>query len=473
MSNTEYQHVLNLASQDRHDEAIVFMRRYLTQHPDDAEAWNDAGVILYRLGRYREAAVCLERSLDGVKDPFHAFLNLLETCLAAGEFVTLGLLTETMIQKKSMSIDFHQEVCRDLKKRGYSAAAMEVLLAGRRNGIEDSLRMYEELLSEQPKIALFCGGDGATFLQEIQHWLADRYPVQMFEGNTVEQVHRLMEWSDISWFEWATELAEIGSRISGVCRKIVRLHRYEAYLDWPCRIRWENIDALVTVGNPCVHEALLAQVPDLPHRTKWVTIPNGLNLAKIPFRERQSGKNLAFVGNMRMVKNPMLLLQCFTKLIQINPDYHLFWAGKVQDTVVEQYVRHMVDSLELKENVHYQGWQTDISSWLSDKHYIVCTSVIESQGMGVLEAMAMGLKPVVHNFPGAERTFGQEWLFDTPEQFCAQILVPQYESIRYRQFVEQRYSLQQQLGHIGKVLADLKTPVYRSVDSFRAEAVLS
>ena len=92
---------------------------------------------------------------------------------------------------------------------------------------------------------------------------------------------------------------------------------------------------------------------------------------------------------------------------------------------------------------------------LADKHYIVSTSMIESQGMGVLEAMAVGLKPVVHNFPGSEGTFGKEWLFNTADEFCGQILNGYYQPGRYRKFVEERYPLSGQLDSIGSMFSEL------------------
>ncbi|HEV56375.1 MAG TPA: glycosyltransferase family 1 protein, partial [Phycisphaerales bacterium] len=197
------------------------------------------------------------------------------------------------------------------------------------------------------------------------------------------------------------------------------------------------------------------QVPDLPRRTRIVTIPNGVDVDRIPFCNRPPGKNLAFIADVRPVKNPMLMLQCLHRLHSMDPQYRMFWAGRCPDVALDQYIRHMTRALGLETAIQRDGWQDDINEWLKDKHYILCTSTIESQGMGVLEAMAAGLKPVVHNFPGAEETFGAEWLFDTPEQFCDQILAGAYEPQRYRRFVAERYSLADTLDRIESLLDGL------------------
>ncbi|MHC4154342.1 MAG: glycosyltransferase, partial [Planctomycetota bacterium] len=193
--------------------------------------------------------------------------------------------------------------------------------------------------------------------------------------------------------------------------------------------------------------------------TSVVTIPNGVNLAKLTFVNRPRGKNIAFLANLRMVKDPAFLLQCMQKLHYIDPEYRLFFAGMPSDAALEQYLRHMVDALELRDVVSFDGWRGDVNSWFEDKHYIVSTSIIESQGMGILEGMACGLKPVIHNFPGAAQIFPSEFLFNIAEQFCEQILADRYEPKKYRRFVEENYSLRDQLTKINRIFTQLEAEI--------------
>ncbi|MHC4388409.1 MAG: glycosyltransferase [Planctomycetota bacterium] len=190
-----------------------------------------------------------------------------------------------------------------------------------------------------------------------------------------------------------------------------------------------------------------------------VVIPNGVNLEKFTFTNRPRGKNIAFLANLRMVKNPAFVLQCMQKLHYIDPEYRLFFGGIFQDSALEQYLRHMVTALELNDVVFFDGWQSDVNSWLADKHYIVSTSIIESQGMGLLESMAVGLKPVIHNFVGASEIFPQEFLFNIAEEFCNQILSDKYEPEIYRRFVAENYPLKNQLNRVNEVLVAFEAEI--------------
>jgi glycosyltransferase involved in cell wall biosynthesis len=119
----------------------------------------------------------------------------------------------------------------------------------------------------------------------------------------------------------------------------------------------------------------------------------------------------------------------------------------------------MVQALELENVVFFDGWREDVNSWLQDKHYIVSTSICEGHPVGLLEGMACGLKPVIHNFPGAKDIFPSEFLFNISEEFCGQILSDKYEPQKYRKFVEEKYSLKSQLSRINEIFIQFEAQI--------------
>ena len=456
-----YERGLELAQAGQYDQALEFMMDHLKTAGDSANALNDTGAILHCLGRSNEAIDYFLKARNIQKDSAEILWNLVEAYLADDKPAEAVKHFDEMEKMSIMNVDLLNRTANVFLNRQNIAGAIEMLVRSLEILPEQKILfpMIEVIRSKRPKVAIFCGGDGMNFLDEIYQFIKQRFEVWLFEGKTENELYELMKWSDISWFEWCTDLAVIGSKKPKVCENIVRLHRYEAYTQWPQLVDWSNIDCLITVGNSFVKDALMCNVPDMENNTNVVTIPNGVNLDKYHFVDRQRGKNIAFLSNLRMVKNPALILQCMQKLHYIAPEYRLFFAGDFQDMSLEQYMRHMVKALGLQGVVSFDGWQNDINQWLADKHYIVSTSTIESQGMGILEAMACGLKPVIHNFPGAEQIFSSEYLFNISEEFYQHILSESYEPKKYRKFIEEKYPLKNQLSNINDIFNQLEEEI--------------
>jgi len=456
-----YQIGLELAEAGAYQEALGYIQEHLRTVPEDAQALNDVGAILHCLGRSNEAIDHLVKARNLKGDCAEIIWNLVEAYLAVGRPHEAMRLFDDMERMSILNPDVLNRSANAFLNRDNKADAVEMLLRSLRiSPNQEVLKpMIEVIRSKRAKIAFFCGGDGTTFLDEIAGFVKGRFPVRFFEGSDIKQMYELMQWSDISWFEWCTSLAVAGSQLPKVCKNIVRLHRYEAYEKWPQQVVWANVDLLITVGNSFAREALVSRVPNIENQTSMVVIPNGVNIEKFAFRSRQRGKNIAFLANLRMVKNPAFVLQCMQKLHYLDPGYRLFFGGIFQDPALEQYLKHMVTTLGLDDVVFFDGWQTDVNSWFEDKHYIVSTSIIESQGMGLMEGMACGLKPVIHNFPGASEIFPSEFLFNIAEGFCEQILSDKYEPQKYRRFVEENYPLKNQLSRINDILMQFEAEV--------------
>jgi len=459
LDSNSYQRGLALAEAGRYQEALGFMQERLRTSPDDAQVLNDTGTILYCMGCSDEAINYFLKARAIRNSSVETVWNLVEAYLAVGDAHKASQLFGDMEQMGILNADVLNRTANVFLNQDRLGDAIEMLFRSLDilPGQEILKPMIEVIRSKRPKISFFCGDDGMTFLNEIAEFTSRRFPVQFFEGKSIDQMYELMKASDIAWFEWCTNLAVAASKLPKVCRNIVRLHRYEAYEQWPQQVNWANIDVLITVGNSFVKDALIKKVPDIESQTSIITIPNGVNLEKFRFVNRPRGKNIAFLANLRMVKNPAFVLQSMQKLHYIDPAYRLFFGGIFQDEVLEQYIRHMVDTLGLGGVVFFDGPQNDINAWLEDKHYIVSTSIIESQGMGLLEGMACGLKPVIHNFPGAGQIFPKEFLFNISEEFCGQILSDQYEPRKYRRFVEENCPQQKQLSRINNIFTGFES----------------
>jgi len=243
--------------------------------------------------------------------------------------------------------------------------------------------------------------------------------------------------ADTVWLEWANELTiEVTNKLADLLadrRVIVRLHSYELFAGLAAAVRWDMVDDVIFVG---AHIRDLAKrfCPPLFEQVERIhVIPNGIELDRFPLAaSRPAGKNLAFVANLSFKKGPMLLLHAFRALVDADPEFRLFLAGRVDQPRYAFYIDHLVRLWGLQDHVRHDGQVEDVCSWLADKDFVVCTSPIEGQGLGILEGAARGLRPLVHHFVGAEQVYPTSWLWSTIDEFVAMVRSPGREPEEYR-----------------------------------------
>lgn len=308
------------------------------------------------------------------------------------------------------------------------------------------------------KIAFFSKGDN-KFLGDIVEKLSEQYDTQNIVLSNSQEMHQIdkwMAWSDISWFEWCDNLVAYAGKLELAREKIIvcRLHSYEAFTNYPAQVNWANIDKLVFVS-----EGLQKYTVDNFKINKDITnvIPNGVDTEKWNFRQRHAGFNVAYVGYINYKKGPMLLLHTFKAIYDKDQRYKFYLAGQYQDPRYLLYFNQMVKEFGLENNFFFEGWQKDIDKWLEDKDYILCSSVLESQNMSVMQAMAKGIKPVIHNFAGAKGIYPDRYLWNTIEEAVSMVTECGYNSLEYREFINQNYSFSAQIKVINNMLDALLT----------------
>lgn len=385
--------------------------------------------------------------------------NLMEAYLADGMATEAAALLDDMERLDIVSVDVLNRTATLLLDQGKKGPAIEVLLRSYRLWPEQEVLrpILEVIRNSRPKVA-FCrngaGEDGA--LAEICEFVRQRFRTEFYQGRDPQGIEALLRRSDIVWFDGGGEMAVEASRLGGDARIVVSLRRTDVRGRWVKEVGWENVDILVELGSAAVEETLLAQLPDLRNRTRLVLLPNGINLDRYSFRPRERGKHLACLDCLTMDANPALLLQCMQKLHYLDPGYKLFFSGTFDRPMLEQYIRHMVRTLDLTDAVFFEPHPGDLRRWLDDKHFIVASGIGEGQIETLLMGMACGLKPVVHDFPGAEQLLPPRYLFNIAEQFCEQVLSGAYEPQQYRRFVEDHYPLHEQLRRANGVLLQLE-----------------
>src|SRR3990172_4436811 len=242
---------------------------------------------------------------------------------------------------------------------------------------------------------------------------------------------------DVRMFMWADDIAmNFINEDARAVNNIVFLRRYEFFLPY-----WRKID-FSKVGNfICVNDYYAKQVKEvIGDQCPVSVIYNGVDIWKWPYKKREHGKNIAMVCFVHWKKNLPLALQILSKLPE---DYQLHIAGAIQSPEVSIYLDHLAKSMKRQIIMYGQIPHDEMALWLKDKNYVLSTSLTEGNPNNINEALAMGIKAIVHNWPGAVDQYGH-LVFDTIDQ-AVHGCSPQseYDSVEYRELAENRFGSDQ------------------------------
>ena len=287
-----------------------------------------------------------------------------------------------------------------------------------------------------------------TATADNYHFAAPLIELARREGNLVtplslngmsrEMLEGWLRHCDIAWFEWGDSAVIAASQMQKSCRMICRIHRYELYDKTFLSANWNNIDEVIFVSEAMKLRFISLLGEKLP-ATLVLTVIGNLTqhqpAAILPKAKRdpyQIGCVTRFVG----AKNLFLLIPIMQMLIQRDTRYRLSIVGRVEDQCLYESFKEILEQTGLTKYIRIESEipATKMAQWYSRKSYLLSTSYIESQGMGIFEAMLAGVKPVVFAATGGLQEYlPAQWCFTTLDQAIDQLLTPPMEPDFYVQ----------------------------------------
>lgn len=220
-------------------------------------------------------------------------------------------------------------------------------------------------------------------------------------------------------------------------RNIMFLRRYELFDGNALKVEWKNVDALI-----CVNTWIATRIKEY-FAAKNIAVPvhviyNGTDLDRWTFKVRKPNHRLGMACHVHPKKNLPLALQ----ILALLPEwYELHVAGAVQDSCTAEYLHHVGKRIRRKVYLYDHVPHEQMDLWWEQMGYCLSTSLSEGNPNNVIEAMAKGIRPVVHCWPGAEDQFLTANLFHTAEEAARMIASEDYDSDSYRAQVEHKFSL--------------------------------
>ncbi len=320
---------------------------------------------------------------------------------------------------------------------------------------------------KKPRLTFFLHGED-SFLKDIIINLRNDYDIKYFnvkdrerefysDGSGTQEFYQLYYDSDIAWFEWCNELVIKALSSPKQCKHIVRLHSYEMFTPMPSQVDWNKVDKLIVVSETMKN--LLDQKFHI-RKDIFKVINNGINLEKFDFNENKKyNKKICYLGYLNYKKAPELFLHFCNEIWNYDHNFTFHIAGQFQDERIGLYMNTIIPHLPFK--VIFDGWQKNVPEYLSDKDYIMSTSLFESFHYSLMEGMALGVIPLVHGWIGSELLYPTENIFYRSNDLIDFIKkIESSENIGnirkyHRKYVENNFSLDKQMKEIKETLSEL------------------
>lgn len=279
------------------------------------------------------------------------------------------------------------------------------------------------------------------------------------QGHSVEILHSFdaqkCSEADVVWSEWCNDIAFQAAE-SGLCKRLVlRMRGYDLWYPLD-KLAWVNVDALL-YESQSLQDMAEERFPFLKGRGK--VLPAGIQLDKFPFKDRspfqgqgrariRNGNVIAMVARVISDKGYQLALEWARQ----NPKYalHMTMLGVESNPRLVRYLRHSAPAnVTLYEGVDTAVWLESIQA-----NFLLLPSIWETLSYTTAEAMAMGIKPLIHDFPGALRNWPEELVWQSFADLNRVIRGP-YESGEYRRLVEANLDGAQRSEEFSKLLHEL------------------
>lgn len=220
-------------------------------------------------------------------------------------------------------------------------------------------------------------------------------------------------------------------------RNVMFLRRYELFSGGLAKVDWKLVDDLICV-NSWIKTHVDAFFARHNIKTKTHMIYNSVDLSKWTYRDRKPNHRIGMACHVHPKKNLPLALQI---LALLPSEYELHIAGEVQDPCTAEYLNHLAKAMRRRVYLYGHIPRYQLNDWWEPMGFCLSTSISEGNPNNVIEAMAKGIKPIVHEWPGAEHQFLCTLCFELADTAALRIMHGSYDSKFYRRAVETDYSL--------------------------------
>lgn len=241
--------------------------------------------------------------------------------------------------------------------------------------------------------------------------------------------------SDIIWCEWGNENAVVVQDYETSAKKYLRIHAYEVFSPNIYYFKWDKWEKVFFIAEH-IKDYVESKVGKIPNA---VVVPVGINTNDFEFIDKPKNNKIAWAGQIARKKGAGELMLIANAL----PEYEFHIAGKYIEEDVAEYFNKKKPS-----NMFIHPFSYDLKEWLKDYSFYLNTSIREGNPITVLEACAVGLKPLVRDWIGADKIY-KDYIYSDINGLRK--LLEEVNPKEYREFAEQ-FDLKKTLKEINEYI---------------------
>ena len=204
--------------------------------------------------------------------------------------------------------------------------------------------------------------------------------------------------ADILFVEFANETLALVSKIRKSKMIVARLHRYELF-SLP-NANWSVVDLVIVVNNWMAIE-LENKLPSL--KGKIICIPNFVDVDYWHKPEKRIINNqISMIGNIEQRKGHDKAIIAFSKVLKEEKDLKFKIIGKCKNQDFLDYLKVLVDDLELSSSIQFVGYAEDLRKEYHNSDIILSFSEHESTHLTLFEGLSCGVWPLSRNWEGVD-----------------------------------------------------------------------
>lgn len=280
-------------------------------------------------------------------------------------------------------------------------------------------------------------------MHQILNELRSKHQVEVLpEPFSTERVQSLMKRTDVLYVEWLEKYLVTATHLPKTCRIVVRGHASDLTMAYAKQADWSKVDLLIFT-NKFMQEKF----------NKWNNNPKvkqqiiklGVDLTTFSLKPFIYNRTIGFCECIRPGKDILPVITLMKSLpkwtLNLRATPGLFPKLTLK---VEKLVHENSNVTWLKEWIPHEK----MPSFYQNLDILINNSIAEGQGVAILEAMACGVYPLIHNWTHATDLYPKENIYATLQNCKNKILSWNAKSdgekrkltLKTRNFIDENYN---------------------------------